>query len=115
VNGVGMDAETRNRFINRAIEEIRTIYDPELPVNIYDLGLIYDIDITDDMTVLIVMTLTSPGCVVGQYLPMEVQKRVATIAELREVEIHMAWDPPWTPQRASEEARNTLLMMNIVI
>ena len=110
-----MDEETRQRTIEKIVAELKTIYDPELPVNIYDLGLIYGIDVTDDWTALIVMTLTSPGCVVGMYLPMEVQQRVATVARIRDVEVDLAWDPPWTPNRATQEARNALLMMNIVI
>jgi len=112
---MALDAETRQHTIEKIIAEISKIYDPELPVNIYDLGLIYGIDITDDWTALIVMTLTSPGCIVGQHLPVEVQQRVSTIAHIRDVEVNLAWDPPWSPELASEEARKMLLLMNIVI
>ena len=90
---------------NKIIEEIRKIYDPELPVNIYELGLIYDINVEKDNMVKIKMTLTTPNCPVADSLPEEVKNKIKEIPEVNEVEIEMTFDPPWSKDLMSEEAK----------
>ena len=89
---------------NKAIEALRACYDPEVPVNIYDLGLIYGVEVEGD-TVSIRMTLTSPACPVAGTLPGEVQHRVAEIPEVSEAHVDLVWDPPWNQGMMSEEAK----------
>ncbi len=89
----------------RVIETIRTIYDPEIPVNIYELGLIYNIDITPQAEVSIRMTLTSPGCPVATTLPPEVQNRVEDLEDVALCNVDVVWDPPWNMDMMSEEAK----------
>jgi FeS assembly SUF system protein len=84
---------------------LSTIYDPEIPVNIYELGLIYDIIIDSGQRVGIRMTLTAPACPAAQYLPLEVQKQVAQIPGVRDVKVDIVWDPPWDRDRMSEAAK----------
>lgn len=86
------------------INAIKTVYDPEIPVNIYDLGLIYEIDVTEDGKVNIVMTLTSPNCPVAESLPLEVKETVADLPGITDVEINMTFDPPWDRDMLSDEA-----------
>ena len=86
------------------IKEIKKIYDPEIPVNIFDLGLIYDISI-NDKSVVIEMTLTSPNCPVADSLPEEVKNKIKEIPQVNEVEIEMTFDPPWSKDLMSEEAK----------
>ena len=88
----------------KIIEEIRKIYDPELPVNIYELGLIYDIQI-DQKKAKIKMTLTSPNCPVAESLPLEVKNKIAEIEGVKSSEVEMTFDPPWTRDLMSEEAK----------
>jgi FeS assembly SUF system protein len=87
-----------------AVEVLRTVYDPEIPVNIYDLGLIYRIDIDAQNHVKVRMTLTSPGCPVAGSLPGEVEKKVEAIPEVASAEVELVWDPPWDKSRMSEAA-----------
>ena len=87
------------------IEVLRTIRDPELPINIYDMGLIYGIAVGTDDVITIRMTLTTPACPAAEILPPEVQRKVGAIAGIREARVELVWDPPWTPQRMSEAAR----------
>jgi len=87
------------------IETLKTVYDPEIPVDIYELGLVYDLDISPVGRVDIRMTLTSPGCPVAEVLPREVELRVASIEGVSGVALELVWDPPWTPDRMSEAAR----------
>lgn len=94
----------------RIIEEIKTVYDPEIPVDIWELGLIYDIDIDDEGIVRIRMTLTSPACPVAGSLPLEVQDKVMHVENVRDVDLQLVWDPPWNKERMSEEARMALDM-----
>ncbi len=91
-----------------AIDAMRTVFDPEIPVNIYDLGLIYDIKIGGHGSVAIEMTLTAPGCPVAGILPQQVAEAVAAAAGAGEVEVTLVWDPPWTKERMSEDARLAL-------
>jgi FeS assembly SUF system protein len=92
------------------ISAIGTVYDPEIPVNIYELGLIYAIDIHDDGRVKVEMTLTAPGCPSAQELPEQVRNAVLTVPGVAEVEVDTVWDPPWDPSRMSEDARLSLNM-----
>ena len=84
---------------------LKTVYDPEIPVDIYELGLVYKVDIEDDRSVKIDMTLTAPGCPVAGELPGWVQNAVSAVEGVSDVEVNMVFDPPWTPDRMSEEAR----------
>ena len=93
------------------IEEIRKIYDPELPVNIYELGLIYDVKVENESRAKIKMTLTTPNCPVAESLPLEVKEKVKTIPEANEVEVEITFDPPWTKDMMSESARLELGML----
>ena len=93
------------------IEALRTIYDPEIPVNIYELGLVYKIDIEDDDKVLLEMTLTSPHCPVAETLPGEVEHKVAAVEGVTGCEVKVVWDPPWNPSLMTEEAQLELGMI----
>jgi FeS assembly SUF system protein len=92
------------------IEALRTVYDPEIPVNIYDLGLIYDLEIASDGDVTIRMTLTAPGCPVAGTMPGMVADAVAGVEDVGEVEVTLVWTPPWTPDRMSDDAKLALDM-----
>ena len=92
------------------IEEIRKIYDPELPVNIYDLGLIYDVKVKDEKFAIIKMTLTTPNCPVAESLPKEVKEGVMQVEGIEDVELELVWDPPWNKDMMSEAAK---LEMNL--
>ena len=89
----------------QVIDTICTCYDPEIPVNIYDLGLIYDIDVQPDAFVNIRMTLTSPACPVAGSLPPEVESKVRDIDGVKDAKVEVVWDPPWTPDLMTEAAR----------
>jgi FeS assembly SUF system protein len=89
----------------RVIDMIQSVYDPEIPVNIYDLGLIYRIDILPINNVQITMTLTAPGCPAAQSLPVEVDQRVREIPEVNDVHVAVTWDPPWDKNMMSEAAQ----------
>ena len=93
------------------IKAVRQIYDPEIPVNIYELGLIYSIDVDDTGGVKVKMTLTAPACPVAGSLPGEVEKRIESIPEVRSAEVDLVWEPSWSKDRMSELARMTLDMM----
>ncbi|MCP4317173.1 MAG: SUF system Fe-S cluster assembly protein [Hyphomicrobiales bacterium] len=93
------------RLTDDIIAAIKTVYDPEIPVDIYELGLIYRIDIEDDRGVKIDMTLTAPGCPVAGEMPGWVQNAVSMVEGISGVEVNMTFDPPWTPDRMSEEAQ----------
>jgi FeS assembly SUF system protein len=92
------------------IEALKTVYDPEIPVDIYELGLIYNLDISPMGKVDIQMTLTSPGCPVAEILPREVELKLMSIEGVSGVALELVWDPPWTPDRMSEAARLDLNM-----
>lgn len=93
------------------IEVLKTIYDPEIPVNIYDLGLIYEIKIHDDRSAFVKMTLTAPNCPVADILPQQVESAVATIPDVQGARVQLTFDPPFTPEMMSEEARLELGFM----
>lgn len=89
----------------KAVDVLRTIYDPEIPVDIYELGLIYDVQVSDQCDVKILMTLTSPNCPVAESLPEEVKEKVRSIQEVNEVDLELTFEPPWTKDLMSEEAK----------
>lgn len=92
------------------IEALRTVFDPEIPVNIYDLGLIYTLDIGENGTVAIDMTLTAPGCPVAGELPMQVAESVAEVEGVGEVSVRLVWEPAWSTERMTEDAKMALGM-----
>lgn len=92
------------------VEALRSVYDPEIPVNIYDLGLIYDLKIDDKGDTLVTMTLTAPACPVAGSMPKEVAERVASVEGVGEVDVVLTWDPPWTAANMSEVAKVALDM-----
>jgi FeS assembly SUF system protein len=93
------------RMTDDIVAALKTVYDPEIPADIYELGLIYKVDIEDDRTVKIDMTLTAPGCPVAGEMPGWVENAVRTVEGVMDVEVQMVFDPPWTPDRMSEEAQ----------
>ncbi|WP_103327721.1 iron-sulfur cluster assembly protein [Bacteroidetes bacterium endosymbiont of Geopemphigus sp.] len=95
----------------RIISVLRSIYDPEIPVDVYELGLIYDVQISDEADIKIIMTLTTPNCPVAETLPEEVKQKVQAIDEVREVDLTLTFDPPWSSEMLSEEARLELGML----
>ncbi|HYY36760.1 MAG TPA: SUF system Fe-S cluster assembly protein [Xanthobacteraceae bacterium] len=98
------------RLTDDVIAALKTVYDPEIPSDIYELGLIYKIDIADDRAVTIDMTLTTPNCPSAQELPTMVENAVASVSGVGEVKVNIVWDPPWDPSRMSDEARSMLNM-----
>ena len=94
----------RKLLEGKIIAAISKVYDPEIPVNVYDLGLIYGIDIKDDNSVTVRMTLTAPGCPVAGTLPLEVEKQVENIPEVKEADVVLVWEPAWSKDRMSEVA-----------
>ena len=93
------------------IRVLKTIYDPEIPVDIYELGLIYDVQISDEAAVKIIMTLTSPNCPVAESLPAEVREKVTAVENVKEVELELTFEPTWNKDMKSEEARFELGMI----
>lgn len=89
----------------KIVEAIKTVYDPEIPVNVYDLGLIYGIEINPDRTVMISMTLTTPNCPAAGFLPGQVEQRVRHLREVRDAHVEITFDPPFTPDMMSDEAK----------
>jgi FeS assembly SUF system protein len=93
------------------IEALKEIYDPEIPVNIYDLGLIYDVEITPENHAMVKMTLTTPHCPVAESMPGEIELRVGAVPGVGHAEVELVWDPPWDPQKMSDEAKLELGML----
>ncbi|TXC71587.1 SUF system Fe-S cluster assembly protein [Sphingomonas ginsenosidivorax] len=93
------------------IEALKEIYDPEIPVNIYDLGLIYGVEVTEDGHAVVTMTLTTPNCPVAESMPMEVEMRVGAVPGVGVAEVNLVWDPAWDPQKMSDEAKLELGML----
>ena len=94
-----------SEYKNKVIEEVKKIYDPEIPVNIYELGLIYDIKIDEKNNVKVNMTLTTPNCPVAESLPKEVKDSIMEIKEVNKVDLELVWDPPWDKSMMSEAAK----------
>ena len=99
-----------NRLTDDIIAGLKTVYDPEIPADIYELGLIYKIDIGDDRAVKIDMSLTSPNCPSAQELPIMVENAVSSVAGVKDAKVELVWDPPWDPSRMSDEARLVINM-----
>jgi FeS assembly SUF system protein len=98
------------RLTDEIVGALKTVYDPEIPADIYELGLIYKVDIDDDRAVTIDMTLTTPNCPSAAELPGQVENAVAGVNGVREAKVNIVWDPPWDPSRMSDEARTVLDM-----
>ena len=100
-----------NKLGEKIVGVLKTIYDPEIPVDIYELGLIYDVFVNEDLDVKILMTLTTPNCPVAETLPLEVEEKVRSINEVKSAEVEITFDPPWTQDLMSEEAKLELGML----
>jgi FeS assembly SUF system protein len=103
-------ADEMARLTDDIVQALKTVYDPEIPADIYELGLIYKVDVDDDRAVKIDMTLTTPNCPAAAELPEMVENAVASVAGVREAKVNIVWDPPWDQSRMSDEARAVLNM-----
>ena len=104
-------AEPGGGLYEAVIEALKEIYDPEIPVNIYDLGLIYDVEITPENHAHVKMTLTTPHCPVAESMPGEIELRVGAVPGIGDAQVELVWDPPWDPQKMSDEAKLELGML----
>ena len=102
---MGKEAFNPSEIGEKIIDVIKTIYDPEIPVDIYELGLIYDVMVNENFDVKILMTLTTPNCPVAETLPVDVENKVKTIKGIKSAEVEITFDPPWTQDLMSEEAK----------
>jgi FeS assembly SUF system protein len=105
-----LPAEETERLTHDIVAALKTVFDPEIPADIYELGLIYKVDIKDDRSVAVEMTLTTPNCPAAEELPTMVENAVASIPGVGKVDISIVWEPAWTPDRMSDEARLVLNM-----
>jgi FeS assembly SUF system protein len=105
------DGEPGGATYDAIIDALKDIYDPEIPVNIYDLGLIYNVEVTDAGHAVVTMTLTTPHCPVAESMPAEVELRVGAVPGVGHAEVNLVWDPPWDPAKMSDEARLELGML----
>ena len=105
------EGEPGGALYDGVIAALKEIYDPEIPVNIYELGLIYGVDVDGDGDVTVTMTLTTPHCPVAESMPGEVELRVGAVPGVRDAEVNLVWDPPWDPAKMSDEARLELGML----
>ena len=106
----GVPQDELDRLTDQIVDALKTVYDPEIPADIYELGLIYKIDIADDRSVKVDMSLPSPNCPSAQELPIMVENAVSSVAGVKETKVEVVWDPPWDPSRMSDEARLVLNM-----
>ena len=106
--GSAIPAEELARLTDDIVSALKTVYDPEIPADIYELGLVYKIDIEDDRSVKIDMTLTAPGCPVAGEMPGWVENAALSVEGVKDVKVNMVFDPPWGPERMSEEAQVAL-------
>ena len=104
-------SEPGGALYEAVIEALKEIYDPEIPVNIYDLGLIYNVEVTDEGHAAVTMTLTTPHCPVAESMPGEVELRVGSVPGIAVADVNLVWDPPWDPQKMSDEAKLELGML----
>ena len=100
-----------NALGEKIVRVLKTIFDPEIPVDIYELGLIYDVFVNEDRDVKILMTLTTPNCPVAETLPLEVEEKIRSIDEVKNAEVEITFDPPWNQDLMSEEAKFELGML----
>ena len=105
-----LSPEELDGLTDQLVEKLKTVYDPEIPVDIYELGLIYKVDVSDEKDVVIDMTLTAPGCLVAGEMPEWVEDAVMSIPGLRSCTVNLVFDPPWDPSRMSDEAKLQLNM-----
>ena len=105
-----LDEQQRQAVKAKVIDALKLVYDPEIPINVYDLGLIYDVTVQPSGRVKVEMTLTSPACPVAQEMPEMVRSRVKTVDQVTDAQVDIVWDPPWTPERMSDEAKVALDM-----
>lgn len=105
-----LPADEQARMTDDIVAALKTVFDPEIPADIYEMGLIYKIDIADDRAVTVDMTLTTPNCPAAQDLPRNVENAVSAVPGVGAVKVNVVWDPPWDPSRMSDEARVTLNM-----
>ena len=110
VNGSAIPQGELDMLTDDLIGAIKTVYDPEIPVDIYELGLIYKIDVSDDRDIEVDMTLTAPGCPVAGEMPQWVSDAIGSVDGVGDVKVNLVFDPPWTPERMSDEARVALNM-----
>ena len=110
ITGSALAPEELDRMTDGIVSALKTVYDPEIPADIYELGLIYRIDIADNRATTVDMTLTTPNCPSAQELPIMVENAVASVPGVGEVTVNVVWDPPWDPSRMSDEARLVLNM-----
>jgi FeS assembly SUF system protein len=108
--GATLSAEELEDFTAKLVAALKTVYDPEIPVDIYELGLIYKVDVADNKDVTVDMTLTAPGCPVAGEMPGMVKDALEGVEGIGQVTVNMTFDPPWTPERMSEEAKLELNM-----
>jgi FeS assembly SUF system protein len=102
--------EETDRLAGDIVAALKTVFDPEIPADIYELGLIYQVDIKDDRTIDVMMTLTTPNCPAAGELPQMVENAVASVPGVGTVNVNLVWEPPWTPDRMTDEARLVLNM-----
>ena len=110
VTASGIPPAELEDFTAKLIAALKTVFDPEIPVDVYELGLIYKVDVADNRDVTVDMTLTAPGCPVAVELPINVRLALEKVEGIGKVEVAMTFDPPWTPERMSDEARMQLNM-----
>ena len=103
--------EPGGRLHEQVVDALKEIYDPEIPVNIYELGLIYGVEVTEDGHAVVNMTLTTPHCPVAESMPAEVELRVSAVPGIATCDVNLVWDPPWDPAKMSDEARLELGML----
>ncbi|MFN3197174.1 MAG: SUF system Fe-S cluster assembly protein [Bradymonadia bacterium] len=103
-------AQSEEGLRERIVDALKTIYDPEIPVNIYDLGLIYEVNLDEDRNVEVIMTLTSPHCPVAESMPAEVEARTRLVPGTSDVKVELTWEPPWNPDSMTDEAKLELGM-----
>ena len=108
--GSALETGELDALTDQLVEKLKTVYDPEIPVDIYELGLIYKVDVSDDKDVAVEMTLTAPGCPVAGEMPDWVQDAVMTVPGIRSCTVNLVFDPPWDPSRMSDEAKLQLNM-----
>ena len=109
-SGSALPEDEQARLTDAIIAALKTVYDPEIPADVYEIGLIYKVDIADDRAVTVDMTLTTPNCPSAQELPQAVENAVASVPGVGEVKVNVVWEPPWDPSRMTDEARLTLNM-----